>query len=252
MKTPNVRSWLSRFGWLAVAGAALAISTWSLFWVGRHFGLPVPIACLVSASFDGAALVSADLALRYARTHGDSGFLPRFFVFVFAGSSAYLNSTHAGLAGFPNPARVLFAVPPIVAVVVFELHDRWERRRFRRAAGRVPAALPAFGMWAWCLFPRQTLHNVKAVVEFRMNNAVSAARGELSGPVLKTRPLGSRTSSELGTNPEPEFDDEPELETDHRFIRTWAKAQGIAVNPTGPVRAPVRELYRAKMNGSSS
>lgn len=238
----SVKSVLSRFGWLAVAGAALAISTWSLYWVGRHFGLPEPIAWLVSMSFDGAALVCADIALRYARTHGDSGLVARFFVIVFAGCSAYLNSAHAGLAGLGTPARVLFAVPPVVAVVVFEVHDRFERRTALRAAGRSAAALPAFGVWAWALFPFKTLRAVREIVEYRLGTAVSLATGELSGSVRKTLRGVSRTGSELGET----------LEPDHRTLRSWARGQGLPVNPTGPVRTEVVEMWHARANGSKS
>jgi hypothetical protein len=64
---------MSRAGWLIVAGAALTLSAYSLYWVSRRYGLPVPLAAIVSAAFDGAAIVCCDLSLKYARIHGDSG-----------------------------------------------------------------------------------------------------------------------------------------------------------------------------------
>src|SRR5450755_1656788 len=68
---------LGRVGWIVVAVSALSLSAWSLYYVGRHYGLPIPLAAIVSAAFDGAAIVCADLTLKYARTHGDSGLGPR-------------------------------------------------------------------------------------------------------------------------------------------------------------------------------
>jgi hypothetical protein len=144
---------LARFAWLAVVASALTLSNWSLFYVGRHYGLPGFLAGILSVSLDGAALVCADIALRYARLHGSSGASPRGAVIILAGLSAWLNSEHATLAREPLPAHVMFAAPPLIALTLFELHTRWERRDALKAAGRLAESLPVFGAFVWLLHP---------------------------------------------------------------------------------------------------
>jgi hypothetical protein len=54
------------WAWLVVLGTALALTWWSLDALGLRFGMPRLLAGMVSATFDRAALVEADLALRRA------------------------------------------------------------------------------------------------------------------------------------------------------------------------------------------
>jgi hypothetical protein len=159
---------LSRFAWLVVITSALALSNWSLFYVGRYYGLPVILACILSVSLDGAALVSADIALRYAREHGTSGAGARTAVLALAGISAYLNSEHASLAHDGLPAHVMFAVPPLVALTLFELHTRYSRRSALREAGRVAESLPAFGGHVWVHHPFGAYSGVRAITGNRL------------------------------------------------------------------------------------
>jgi hypothetical protein len=225
---------LSRIGWLVVAGAALSLSAYSLYWVGIHYGLPPILAGLVSAAFDGAALVCADLALRYARSHGDSGFGPRLGVFILAGASAYLNMQHAIINGDPPAARVLYAAPPITAIAIYELHIRWERRGALRKAGRVPAALPAFGRYAWLLFPLRTLGVMRRIVAHRLN-------------VLETNAGVSRSISGVSGSM-PELDGTP----DQRMVRVWARMQGLPVGERGPIPAQITERYMLEIVSGSN
>src|SRR5277367_4997059 len=95
----NFEKLLTKYGWLIVMGAALSISSWSLWYIGVHYGLPPVLAGVVSACYDLGALVCAVLALNYARTQGDSGLAARMGVFVLGGISAYLNAQHAQIAG---------------------------------------------------------------------------------------------------------------------------------------------------------
>lgn len=243
-----ISAFLTRFGWLVVVVSALSISTWSLFWVGIRYGLPVPIAGLVSASFDGAALVSADLALRYARTHGDSGLAARLCVLAFAGASAWLNSQHAALAHDPNPARIMFAFPPVVAVVVFELSNRWIRRGALRAAGRVAAPLPAFGRWAWLLFPLRTLRTVRHIVRGRLDRAEQSAGvittqlPELDEPAAEPNPRTVRAGKRKN----------PRKADRTRVIRAWARVNGMRIGDTGPIPGPVLEAWQADQHALSN
>jgi Lsr2/Protein of unknown function (DUF2637) len=216
---------LSHVGWLVVVTAALALSAWSLFWVARDYGLPVPLAILVSAAFDGAAMVCADLALKYARTNGDSGFGPRLGVLTLASMSAYLNMQHASLLHDPFAARILYAVPPLTAVTLFEFHSRYERRTALRRAGRVAESLPVFGRWSWILFPKKTLVALRSIIACRLERAVMQTRvSDNALTVSQTRALSNGTA-------------------DQQTIRDWAKAKGYSVGERGPIPQIVRDEY---------
>lgn len=217
---------INSIGWLVVVGSALTLSAWSLYWVGRRYGLPIPLAILVSAAFDGAGIVSADLTLKYARTHGDSGFGPRLGVLTLAGMSAYLNMQHAILAHDPFAARVLYSVPPITAVTMFELHSRYERRAALKRAGRVAPALPAFGRNAWLLFPLRTLRVSRQIVGFRISSIQREAFPELP----ETKPQLVSGSSET-------------LPVDSATIRSWAQTVGLPVSDRGPIPQSVVNDY---------
>lgn len=165
---------LSRFAWLVVVTSALALSNWSLFYVGRHYGLPVIVAGILSVSLDGAALVCADVALKYAREHGTSGAGARTAVLALAAISAWLNSEHASLAHDGLPAHVMFAVPPLVALTLFELHTRYSRRSALREAGRVAESLPAFGGHIWAHHPFKAYSDVRTITSHRLSAKVAA------------------------------------------------------------------------------
>lgn len=241
---------LSGFGWIVVVCAALAISTWSLYAVGRFYGLPPIIAGLVSASFDGAALTSADLSLKYARTHGDSGLAARLCVFVFAGASAWLNAQHASLVHDPSAARVMFAFPPVAAVVVFELQQRWIRRGALRAAGRVPSALPVFGRWSWVLFPGRTLGTIRKIVRARLD------RAELHAGIISERlPELDEDSPSSTANPRPNPKPNPRRKISPKrtkLIRAWARTNGITVSDQGPLPRSAIEAWQASQLAMSN
>ena len=165
---------LAGFAWLAVVISALALSNWSLLFVGHHYGLPVILAALLSVSLDGAALVAADISLRHAREHGSSGTSARAAVFTCAGISAWLNSEHAAMLREQFPAHVMFAAPPVIALVLFELHTRWERRDALRAAGRLAEPLPVFGAFTWLLHPLAVFLAVRRVTLARLNAKTAA------------------------------------------------------------------------------
>jgi uncharacterized protein DUF2637 len=237
---------IGRFSWAVVVSTALALSAWSLYWVGRRYGLPIPLAAVVSACFDGAAITCADLALRYARTNGDSGLGPRIGVFTLAGISAFLNMQHAVLAHDPPAARVLFAMPPIVAVVLFEFHSRYARRGALRRAGRVPSKLPPIDRWAWLLFPARTLGVLRRIVGFRLELTASKAGVSASNSgVSETRTVVSgefRAVSQTLTVPG---------ETDQRAVREWARVRGLGVGDRGPVPQEVTTAYLAELTAGN-
>src|SRR5258707_1371509 len=111
---------LASSAWVAVLGTALALSWWSLDALARHYGMPGVLAALVSATFDGAALVAADLALRRAVV-ADSAAAVKSLMVATVGLSAWLNYEHGLLLGYPVAVRVLFAAPPVIAGWLFEL-----------------------------------------------------------------------------------------------------------------------------------
>jgi hypothetical protein len=126
-----------RGGLFTALGAAMALSAWSLFWVGRHWGLPSSVAWLTSAGFDGAALAASGYAMQYADTKL-SGWLPRITVFTIALLSAFLNAQHAKLSGMPEQAIALYAAPPVIVITLFEIHMRLKLHTIRLASGVKP------------------------------------------------------------------------------------------------------------------
>jgi hypothetical protein len=164
-----IASAISRFIWLLVLAPILGLSAYSLYWVGRHFGVPPLIAITISTCFDGAALKSADYSLKYAQK-GMSGTLPRTFTRILAVTSAFLQTFHARLAGEPPGAWVLWASLPVIATVLYEIHLRLERFKALARTGNVyPAPLPQWGLASWALFPLKTYHSARDIVIARTN-----------------------------------------------------------------------------------
>lgn len=234
---------LTSLAWAAVVTTALAVSNWSLYFTGRHFGLPVPLAIVLSIVFDGAALVAGDLSLRYAR-EGSNGASPRAAVFALAGLSAWLNSYHATILHAPVQAHVMYAVPPVVAVGLFEMHHRFERRAALCESGRTTEPLPVFGVMAW------TLHTWKAV------KAVS----EITGKIVSGRTVAmmARLDSDIKIAKAGETS-RILSETRQNFngtagreaITAWAKGKGIVIGERGPVPQNIRDQYMREITGVS-
>lgn len=221
-----VSSLLSKAGWLVVVISALALSAYSLFFVARHYGLPVILAGLVSAAFDGAAMVCADLAIKYAKSHSDSGFGPRMVVLLMAGTSAYLNTQHAAILHEPLAARILYAVPPLTAVTLVELHLRWERRNALRRAGRIAESLPVFGRWAYLLFPVRTVGVLRNIIAYRLD-------------IIESKAGVSANRSYSAS-----------LNGNSQAVRTWAKLHGMNVGDRGRIPGHVIQAYETSMAGN--
>ena len=244
----------NRFGWLIVMSAALGFSTWSLYYIARHYGAPAPAAVVVSMFFDGAAVLCADYSLKYART-GDSGFIPQLGVFTLAGLSAYLNSQHAQLNHDPSAARILFAAPPIVAVVIYEFHVRWERRRALRNSGRIPAVMPVFGRYAWFLFPLRTIKVLRSITAGRlaMIHATNTPGMFIGGsPEYAEPPSGFTETTPEFALPATMPGNPPGLYVGSlpgtpAMVRAWARSVGIQVNPRGPIPIQIQNAYDAAL-----
>jgi hypothetical protein len=157
----------TRFIWLLVLVPILGVSAYSLFWVATHFGVPPYIAIFMSTCFDGAALVGADYSLKYAQK-GMSGAKPRAFVNCLALVSAFLQTFHARLAGEPPGAWIMWASLPVIAVVLYDIHIHYERRKAQSRSGSIyPSPLPKYGIVRWALFPLATLSDLRDIVVAR-------------------------------------------------------------------------------------
>ena len=82
--------------------------------------MPEVLAGMMSATFDGAALVAADLALRRAAV-ADSAAAVKLLIIATIGLSSGLNYAHGLLLGYSVAIRVLFAAPSVIGGWLFEL-----------------------------------------------------------------------------------------------------------------------------------
>ena len=156
----------TRFIWLLVLVPILGVSAYSYFWVVARLGVPLFVVAF-STRFDGAALVGADYSLKYAQK-GMSGSKPRAFVNCLALISAFLQTFHARLAGEPPGAWIMWASLPIIAVVLYDIHIHYERRKAQARSGSIyPSPMPKYGMVRWVLFPLATLNDLRAIIVAR-------------------------------------------------------------------------------------
>jgi hypothetical protein len=241
MKTPIT----TRFAWAIVLGAGLVISAWSLYYVSRYAGMPVWAAIFTSTVFDGAALLAGHYALKSARI-GESGTVPRAAMILFAGCSAYLNSMHARIAHLPAFAGVLFAMPPIVAVVVYELHTRQERNR---ALARTKKKLPSLGILTWLLMPIESFKAIRTIVMLRAKRTVADSQAMGNSRVIETVSDSSPVvSGSFGSGPKFLIPLEVESPLSYSDARRWAKEHDYLVNDRGPLPEYVLEAYRVYLD----
>jgi hypothetical protein len=158
---------LAHWAWPVVLGTALALSWWSLDALALHFGVPSVLAAMVSATFDGAALVAADLALRRAAV-ADSAAAVKLLMVVTVGLSAWLNWNHGTLLDYPVAGRVLFAAPSVISGWLFELQLRSLRRARVHELGRAAPLLPSFGAIVWLFHPWAALQHLSRIAESRL------------------------------------------------------------------------------------
>jgi hypothetical protein len=160
---------LAPWTWLVVLGTALALSWWSLDVLALHFGVPKLLAAMVSATFDGAALVAADLAMRRAVV-ADSAASVKLLMVVTVGLSAWLNYEHGMLLGYPLVARVLFAAPSVISGWLFELQLRHLHRARVHELGRSAQPLPKLGTVVWAFHPFAALKRVSQIAGSRLRS----------------------------------------------------------------------------------
>jgi hypothetical protein len=160
---------LAPWAWLIVLGTALALSWWSLDALGLRFGMPKVLAGMVSATFDGAALVAADLALRRA-VKADPTIAVKLLMLAAVGVSAWLNWEHAVLLSYPLVGRVLFAAPSVLSGSLFELQLRSMHRDRLRETGRSAKPMPKFGVIVWVFHPWSAIKHLSRIAASRLRS----------------------------------------------------------------------------------
>ena len=160
---------LARWAWVAVLGTALALSWWSLDALARRYGMPPALAAMVSATFDGAALVAADLAMRRAAV-ADSALAVKVLMLATVGLSAWLNYEHGMLLHYPVAVRVLFASPSVIGGSLFELQLRSQHRSRLHELGRVAEPLPRLGFLVWAFHPFAALRRLSQISASRLRS----------------------------------------------------------------------------------
>ena len=241
----------SRAGWLVVLVATLTVSGWSLFWVARRWGVPPLVAGCLSACFDGVALLAAGYSLDAIRD-GHTDRWPRGVTFAFAAASAYVNSLHATLSHELPSARLAWAVPPLGAVIAYDLHNRRERAKARaRYGAQFPAPMPSFDIWAWVLFPVQTLTVVREIVMRRVTALAANTPAKPSKPMPKPQttvsPPANPAEPNAVTNP---AEPEPNVismtgRAKPSEVRAWAKRNGYDIGDRARIPGHIWEAHRS-------
>ncbi len=247
------------FLWLVVLVPILGVSAYSLYYIGRYFGAPWFIAIAFSTCFDGVALLAAGYSVRYAQA-GLSGGFPRSIVRIFALIAAFLQTFHARIGHELPGAWILWASLPVGAVLVYEIHIRWERRKALARAGSIyPAPLPQFGLMSWLLFPLSTLNQLREITLARRTALVTAANvviGDFQRETTRTR----NTRERIAEPAEPAMEHEasvvsPDVVEQHRRARQASPARPASrpasgVASSGRSKRP-KDLMRAwlKANG---
>jgi hypothetical protein len=261
------------FLWLVVLVPILGVSAYSLYFIGRYLGAPPYVAIAFSTCFDGVALFAARKSVDYAQA-GLSGSFPKFVVRLFAFLAAFLQTLHVRINHEPKMAAILWASLPIGAMLVYEMHIRWERRKALARSGSIyPAPLPSFGLMTWILFPLSTLNKLRDITLARRGALVTAANvvvADFQREAAKVRNTRERIEPAVEASEEAaEADVAPaEVLERHRarrtapangtweakrkpdiHIREWARAQPEykgRVGERGRIPADIKEAYRAK------
>lgn len=170
---PPTKDHLTRAALIFVMVAALSVGTWSIYTLlTERFKAPGFVAFFGCAMFDAASLFFARLAQQYA-TSEDSGLAPRLAMLATVSASAWTNWQHAHLKHWGTVGGVVLGSAPFIAEVAFELYHRYVHRDALRRRGRVAAALPVFGKWAWLLYGRTSFKAMRKVVGYNLAGAAS-------------------------------------------------------------------------------
>lgn len=154
-----------------VVVVALSMTWYSMMDLATgQFNLPTILSMAVSLAFDGAAILSASLSIKYART-GDSGLLTELATFLFVGTSVYITVQHAVLENYGIVGMVMFGAAPIIVGIILKLYLNFLTRKARREAGRIVDRLPVAGTLTWMRYPRQSFKLVSVAMQNRLIKA---------------------------------------------------------------------------------
>lgn len=150
---------------------ALSMTWWSMFDLAVHtLSVPVVLAAGLSLAFDIGGVYLGLLSIEYAKT-SDSGFWTELGTYVFIGTSTYIVSQHAVLAGYPTVGVVLFASAPVIVGVMLKATLNFITRQARKQAGRVTDKLPSVGWLTWFRYLPQTWRLMSVAMQGRLINA---------------------------------------------------------------------------------
>jgi hypothetical protein len=163
--------WYEHVLFAVVTIVALSMTWYSMMDLATgQFNLPTILSMAVSLAFDGAAILSASLSIKYART-GDSGLLTELATFLFVAASVYLTVQHAVLENYGVVGMVMFGAAPIIVGIILKLYLNFLTRQARREAGRIVDRLPVAGALTWLRYPRQSFKLVSVAMQNRLIKA---------------------------------------------------------------------------------
>lgn len=170
---------------------ALSMTWWSMFDLAVHtLSVPVLLAGGLSFAFDIGGVYLGLLSIEYAKT-SDSGFWTELGTYIFIGTSTYIVSQHAILAGYPAVGVVLFASAPIIVGVMLKATLNFITRQARKQAGRVTDKLPSVGWVTWIRYLPQTWRLMSVAMQGRLVNAadkleIAPDRHDIFGTGVRT------------------------------------------------------------------
>lgn len=183
-----------RLAWTVVLVVALATSWDGIMQTALLVGAPRALALAASATFDGAAILAATIAHRYAATPY-SGLLPRLFLFCLLGASCTLQLWRVHQQGYGVAGILLWASPAVCAVCLHEIDRAWYARQARAGAGWTP--LPRLGVLVWLRYPGRAFSVWSAVLEHRIDTVTRLALPERQTAAPVESPEVSATSLQL-------------------------------------------------------
>jgi len=163
--------WYEHVLFAAVTLVALSMTWYSMMDLATgQFGLPQILSMGVSLAFDGAAILSALLSIKYAKT-GDSGLMTELATFVFVATSVYITVQHAILEDYGIVGMVMFGAAPIIAGIILKLYLNFLTRQARKEAGRIVERLPVAGTLTWLRYPSQSFKLMSVAMQNRLIKA---------------------------------------------------------------------------------
>lgn len=163
--------WYEHALFAAVTLVALSMTWYSMMDLATgQFGLPTVLSIGVSLAFDGAAILSASLSIKYAKT-ADSGLMTELATFAFIATSVYITVQHAILADYGVVGMVMFGAAPVIVGIVLKLYLNFLTRQARKEAGRIVERLPVAGTLTWLRYPKESFKLMSVAMQNRLIKA---------------------------------------------------------------------------------